>query len=129
MLYEKKYQGFLDKLENRSYAEALELTFTKAIPNFISQCENENESINLLISFLDLVRSKKMENFQDVSKKNGFYYCYEEFCNHFFRMVDSCSIEVKRDTYEILEMFLNDVITDLFIEGLNNGTITPDDLE
>lgn len=123
------YREFLEKLENRRYAEAIELTFSKAIPDFVSQCENEYASANMLISFEELIRSKKERTFQDVSKKNGFYYVYEEFCNHLFAMIDSCSNEVQMQTYEILEMYLNDTVTDLIIEGLNNGTISLNDLE
>lgn len=44
-------------------------------------------------------------------------------------MIDSCSNEAQMQTYEILEMYLNDKITDLIIEGLNNGTISLNDLE
>lgn len=43
------YREFLEKLENRRYAEAIELTFSKAIPDFVSQCENEYASANMLI--------------------------------------------------------------------------------
>lgn len=125
----KDYSNYLEKLEDKSLYEALELTFTKAFPSIIENCEDEKESSNMFISFLYLVEALSTSNDSVFMEHFAFYNCYSDFCDKLFDMIDSCSVNDARIAYEMLTSEINHTITNLIIEGLQNGTISPADLE
>lgn len=123
------YADYLEALENKRVYEALNLTFAKVFPDIIEECENEKESAELFISFLRLIETRSASstpiNFQDFA----FSYYYTDFCDALFGMIDSYSVNDAKIAYEILKTEINNTITDLIIQGLQNGTILPSDLE
>ena len=123
------YKDYLEALENKRVYEALRLTFEKTFPNIIKECESEKESAKLFISFLRLIEirsaSSALINYQDFA----FSYYFTGFCDALFGMIDSCSVNDTKIAYEILKTEINNTITDLIIQGLQNGTIVPSDLE
>ena len=107
----------------------MELTFTEAFPNIIENCEDEKESSSMFISFLYLVEALSTSNDPVFLERFDFYNCYTDFCDKLFDMIDSCSVNDARIAYEMLTSEINHTITNLIIEELQNGTISPADLE
>lgn len=122
------YTEALSNLENKPLAKAMELTFTKAFPDFIANCKDENEAMKLFIYFSALIEAKRSGESCIDFESNMFYYYYKEFCDRLFDMIDSCSGNEKSKVYEILDETVTDTIMGITIEGLQKETIAPEEI-
>lgn len=121
------YDEYLKEISDESVKEALKLTFTVAIPTILKQYENEATQANVMISFSELIKSVRIEGLREsLLIESPFYQVYPEFNQKLFEWVES--VEYKDVIYDILDRVTFNTIFDCIIEGLNNGTITPEDL-
>lgn len=121
------YDEYLKEISDESVKEALKLTFTVAIPTILKQYESEATQANVMISFSELIKSVRIEGLREsLLIESPFYQVYPEFNQKLFEWVES--VEYKDVIYDILDRVTFNTIFDCIIEGLNNGTITPEDL-
>ena len=121
------YDEYLKEISDESVKEALRLTFTVAIPTILKQYENEATQANVMILFSELIKSVRIEGLREsLLIESPFYQVYSEFTQKLFEWVES--VEYKDVIYDILDRVTFKIISACIIEGLNKGTITPEDL-
>lgn len=122
-----EYETHLEKLNDEPAKEVLKLTFDVAFQKILKQYENEATKANVFISFQELVQKIAKEGFsKQVVNSNEFYHAYTDFCDALFSWVEI--FPEKETVYNIIDSVTSNVILDCIIEGLRNGSISPEDL-
>lgn len=124
-----EYENIVEQMDNKHIKEMLELTFSKILPNMIDGCKNEKQAADIMISLQELLINLKKEGCNNLRFENYLIAeIFPDYCKDLVGVMDSLPISHKEKTFEIFDVVLVNTILGLIIKGLNNGSISDEDM-
>lgn len=128
----KKIKNMIKEIQDENVQEAMYVTFDSVFPHLIDSCQDENVCANLFISLSDMI--KEIEEGRASKIKLEDYMIgrlFPELCDSMIGWLDMDMIlpeKVKNKTFETFDNAFFWLIWDMIFNGLENGTILPEEL-